>query len=371
MSKEAGRTLGIAKARRLQRLLGPDNRFHMVALDQRAILAQMLAQLKQIEAAELPFSDMLAVKRLLVESLAQPASAMLYDPNIAVPAAIDILPADTGLVVSLEHHVIEESSEGRKTRSIPDWSVEKIQHLGADAVKLLVWYHPDASADVCCHQQDYIRSVGVECAARGMPLVLELLAYKPLGLQNKDPADPDSTTEFAAAELTDIVIASVREFSKPEYQVDLFKLESPVPPKIVSSTAVGVDSEIQQAFDAVGIACKEADIPWVLLSAGVTTEQFIRLLGFAYNAGANGYLAGRAIWKAPLGAFPDIDATRKALQSQGTDALLKIIDFTQKQAQAVAINSTAYTTSNSDSSGNSPKKLRVVSREGEFAQNYP
>ena len=66
MSKQAGRTLGIAKARRLQRLVGPDNRFHMVALDQRAILAQMLAQLKQIEAAELPFSDMLAVKRLLV-----------------------------------------------------------------------------------------------------------------------------------------------------------------------------------------------------------------------------------------------------------------------------------------------------------------
>lgn len=371
MSKEARRTLGIAKARRLQRLLGTDNRFHMVALDQRAILAQMLAQLKQIDACKLPFSDMLAVKRLLVESLAQPASAMLYDPNIAVPAAIDILPSNTGLVVSLEHHVVEETPEGRKTRSIPDWSVEKIQHLGADGVKLLVWYHPDASADVCRHQQDYVRSVGVECLARGVPLVLELLAYKPLGFQNDNSAEPGASAEFSAAELTDVVVESVREFAKPEYQVDLFKLESPVPPKIVNSTAVNSESDIQLAFDALGKACSDADIPWVLLSAGVTTEQFVRLLGFAYKAGANGFLAGRAIWKAPLDAFPDIEATRKAMQSQGTDALLKIIDFTREQAHPVTINNPAYTACNADAAGDSSENRRVVSREGEFAQKYP
>lgn len=359
--------------------MGADGRFHMVALDQRAILAQMLAQLKQVETAELPFEDLLTVKRLLVESLAQPASAMLYDPNIAVPAAIDILPADTGLVVSLEHHVIEETPDGRKTRSIPDWSVEKIQHLGAEGVKLLIWYHPDAAAAICRHQQDYVRSVGDECAARGVPLVLELLAYKPLNLQNKNTdADANSGADFTVAELSDVLVRSVREFAKPEYQVDLFKLESPVPPKFVnisakgkgSSAGIASEKEVQQAFDAVGVACRESDIPWVLLSAGVTTEQFIRLLGFAYRAGANGFLAGRAIWKAPLNAFPDIEATRQALQSQGADALQQINRFTQEHAHPAVVNSTTYSSAEVATSDLS-KNICVVSCEGEFARKYP
>lgn len=376
MSEGGGKTIGIAKARRLQRLLGPDNRFYMVALDQRAILATMLAQFKQIDAAELPFSDLLRVKRLLVESLAQPCSAMLYDPNIAVPAAIDILPSDTGLVVSLEHHVVEESPAGRKTRSIPDWSVEKIHHLGADGVKLLIWYHPDAAAGVCRHQQDYVRSVGVTCEACGVPLVLELLAYKPGELQNQDSAEPAGTSaEFSAAELADVVVRSVLEFSKPEYRIDLFKLESPVPPATLNSTVVDVESTFQQAFDAVGRVCKEADIPWVLLSAGVTTKQFIRLLGYAYRAGASGFLAGRAIWKAPLSVFPDIDATRKALQSQGVDALQQIIQVTQRQACPVAVNNMAYVAeevaAESNPAGKPSESLIVVSHEGAFAKNYP
>ena len=376
--------MGIAKARRLRRLMAADDRFYMVALDQRAILANMLAQLKQVDAAQLPFGDMLAVKRLLVEALAQPASAMLYDPNIAVPAAIDILPADTGLVVSLEHHKIEETPQGRMTRSIPDWSVEKIQHLGADAVKLLIWYHPGAGADSCWHQQEYVRAVGDECAARGMPLVLELLAYKPQILHNTNsnaksnsnsnanPADTDanSLAEFSATELTEVVVKSVHEFSKPEYQVDLFKLESPVPPKIVNATDAGAEHEIQQAFDSVGRACKEGGIPWVLLSAGVTTEQFIRLLGFAYRAGANGFLAGRAIWKAPLDAFPDLEATSKALHCQGADALQQIVRFTQEHSHPVLVKSKSYSTP-AKAAGDQSKNRAVISAEGDFARNYP
>ncbi|OED44299.1 hypothetical protein AB833_01805 [Chromatiales bacterium (ex Bugula neritina AB1)] len=318
------------KARRLQRMLSADGHFCIVALDQRAILVKMLSDLKQINESALPFSDMLAVKRLLVDALSQQASAMLFDPNIAVPAALDILPRDTGLLVALEHHRIEETPLGRKTGTIPDWSVEKILHLGADGVKVLIWYHPDADAGVCAHQQDYIRAVGQQCAEHELPFVLELLAYQP-------PQPPGSTKSIkpfnTLEELPRVVVSSVQEFVKPEYQVDLLKLESPVPVASLNAHNGTPDPKVQEAFDAVGACCAGARIPWVMLSAGVTTEQFINVLRHAYTAGAQGFLAGRAIWKQPLQGFPDLNACRENLHQHGSQALASLLEVTTQSAQ--------------------------------------
>jgi len=195
------------KTRRLQRMLSTDGHFCIVALDQRAILARMLSELKKIEESALPFADILAVKRLLVEALSTKASAMLFDPNIAVPAALDVLPRDTGLLIALEHHRVEETEYGRKTGTIPDWSVEKIQRLGADGVKVLIWYHPDADAGVCAHQQDYIRSVGQQCAEHELPFVLELLAYQPPESDNSRSIPAFDSMQ----ELPGVVLRSVQE----------------------------------------------------------------------------------------------------------------------------------------------------------------
>lgn len=341
------------KARRLRRLMSADNQFCIVALDQRAILTRMLAQLTSVEEKALPFAELLAVKRLLVQTLSAPASAMLFDPNIAVPAALDKLPRDTGLLISLEHHIVDDTPLGRKTTSIPNWSVEKIQQLGADGAKVLIWYHPDADNSVVDHQQRYIRKVGQQCADHELPFVLELLAYQPSGPGRDGAALPD----FSSADnLPKVVLSSVEEFSKPEYQVDLLKLESPFPISLMDNLAEREKDSIQQAFDAVGKCCSAAGIPWVLLSAGVTTEQFINVLKHAYAAGAQGFLAGRAIWKAPLNAYPDLALVKRTLADQGASALTQLIDFTQQNAQTYHLNAAV------------PTKLDV---EGDFAQWYP
>jgi len=334
------RKLSAGKARRMRRLMTANNSFCIVALDQRAILARMLANLKSIEQSKLPFSAMLEVKRILVESLSAQASAMLFDPNIAVPAALEILPRDTGLLLSLEHHEIEDTWEGRKSHSIPDWSVEKIQAIGADGVKVLIWYHPDADFGVCQHQQDYVRSVGQECAKQQLPFVLELLAYKPASLVADSESNVDNAAVNAANttssvpehELPDVILRSVQEFANPDYGVDLFKLQSPVAPGALAEQMDNVST--RNAFSDVGRICADAEIPWLLLSAGVSTEEFIQQLALAYAAGAQGFLAGRAIWKAPLQSYPDVALTRSRMLEQGAQALNELIDFTQKHAQA-------------------------------------
>lgn len=332
---DTAKTHSPGKTRRLRRMLSADGHFCMVALDQRAILAKMLSDLKNIEESALLFADMLAVKRLLVEALSHNASAMLFDPNIAVPAALDVLPRDTGLLISLEHHRVEETALGRKTASIPDWSVEKIQRLGADGVKVLIWYHPDADAEVCAHQQDYVRSIGQQCAGHELPFVLELLAYQP-------PQKSDNSKSLSVfnsnEQLPKVVLASVQEFVKPEYQVDLLKLESPVPVATLDPQGATSDTDIQSAFDAVGACCAEAQIPWVMLSAGVTTNQFITVLRHAYAAGAQGFLAGRAIWKEPLQSFPDLARCRANLDQHGKRALDSLLDVTKQSAHAFELN---------------------------------
>ena len=119
----------------------------MVALDQRPPLFDAIAQAKRITRDQVEYSDVTAAKRLLVESLAPHCSSMLFDPNFAVPAAIDLLPARCGLIMTLEEHRVEETAGGRKSRAIANWSVEKIRAIGGDAVKVLAWYRPDADGD--------------------------------------------------------------------------------------------------------------------------------------------------------------------------------------------------------------------------------
>lgn len=323
---DASRPRSIGKARRLQRLMNNDGHFCAVALDQRAILQRMLAQLKRIEECDLPFADMMAVKHLLVETLSADASAMLLDPNIAVPAAMDILPRDTGLLVSLEHHLVEETRNGRKTHSIPNWSVSKIQKLGADGVKVLLWYHPQADEEVREHQKQYVLDIGKQCEEHQLPFVLELLTYSPPVHNTLQPADDINSM----ATRPGIVLESVAEFTQQQYRVDLLKLESPIPSHSLYDSA----TQNQSAFNSIGECCKAAQVPWVLLSGGISTDEFVTVLEYAYAAGAQGFLAGRAIWKESLQAFPNMSACRNRLQRDGVMAMERLLQATRDHAQA-------------------------------------
>jgi tagatose 1,6-diphosphate aldolase len=267
---------------------------------------------------------------LLVEVLALHCSSMLFDPNFAIPAAIDLLPARCGLIVTLEEHRTDETRGGRKSRIIDNWSVGKIRAIGGDAVKVLAWYRPDADRDVVEHQKNFVRTIGEDCRRHDIPYVLELLVYPFLG-------STQHTADYVESpgKLPPLVIDSVAEFAKPEYGVDLLKLESPLavnslPPRDGSASALTA----QSAFDAVGAICRQRDIPWVMLSGGAAPEIFERVLDYAYAAGAGGFLAGRAIWLNAIRTFfPDPRAVRSALQQESCAVLARLNAMTGAKAQ--------------------------------------
>jgi tagatose 1,6-diphosphate aldolase len=323
------RTIG--KTRGLARLADMDGHFRMVALDQRPPMFDAIAQARKITRDQVTYADVTAAKRLLVEALAPHCSSMLFDPNFAVPAAIDLLPAHCGLIMTLEEHRVEETTGGRKSRVIDNWSVAKIRAMGGDAVKVLAWYRPDADPTINAHQQRFVREIGEECRRNDVAYVLELLVYPFLGGANH-------TADYVESpgKLPSLVIESVREFAKPEYGVDLLKLESPLaanglPGRDGSAAAIAAQAE----FDAIGAICREHGIPWVLLSGGAAHDRFERVLEYAYAAGAGGFLAGRTIWlDAVRTHFPDLAAVSSALKKDSVAILNSLSGLTKDSAQS-------------------------------------
>ncbi len=342
----------IGKNRGLARLADSDGHFCMVALDQRPPLFEAIAQAKRITKDRVEFGDVTTAKRLLVEALAPHCSSMLFDPNFAVPAAIDLLPARCGLIVTLEDHRVEETPGGRKSRAITNWSVEKIRAMGADAVKVLAWYRPDADPAINEHQRKFVRDIGEDCARFDIPCVLELLVYPFLGSANHTADYVESPTK-----LPRLVIESVREFAKPEYGVDLLKLESPLVANALPPRDGGAAAQAaQREFDAVGEICAERRIPWVLLSGGAAPDKFERVLAYAYAAGAGGFLAGRTIWLDALRRhFPDRAAVAAGLRKDGVRVLERLNELTRAEGKAWSAQFPQFAD---------------VKQEGDFARTY-
>jgi tagatose 1,6-diphosphate aldolase len=254
--------------------------------------------------------------------------------------------------MTLEEHRVEDTPGGRKSRSIANWSVEKIRAMGGDAVKVLAWYRPDADKAVNEHQQRFVRDIGRDCAHYDIPYVLELLVYPFLG-------SAGHTADYVESpgKLPQLVIDSVREFAKPEYGVDLLKLESPLaanslPPRDDSAVAQGA----QREFDAVGEICTAHRIPWVLLSGGAARDKFERVLDYAYAAGAGGFLAGRTIWLDAIRKhFPDRDEVAASLRSDGVGVLDRLSKLTKDKASAWTPHYPAF---------------GDIKQEGDFARAY-
>ncbi|NNG05242.1 MAG: tagatose 1,6-diphosphate aldolase [Inquilinus sp.] len=316
MAMSAGKLWGF------RRLADDTGRFKMTAVDQRPPIINLIKEKRGV--AEADFAEICDFKAALVGALAPMSSAVLLDPYYAYPAAVGHVRPSQGLLLTLEDSQFEEVAGGRRTHAIADWSVEKIRRLGADGVKLLAWYRPDAAPEIVEHQQRFVESVGQACRAHDICFLLELLVY-PL------PGESGQTQDYIehAAKRPQLVIDSMKDFADPKYGVDIYKLESPVAAdNLVKPGAEGSD-EIQAWFDALGKACPR---PWVMLSAGAGQDVFRHILTYAYRAGASGFLAGRAIWWQAGQHFPDMDRMNRALMENAVPYMRELNALTYAAA---------------------------------------
>ncbi len=221
--------------------------------------------------------DLSEFKQLTVSALSSAASAVLLDPEFGAAQCISTgaLSGQTGLVVAVEATGYTGDPTARQSRVLPDWNVAKARRMGANAIKFLVYYHPDSpSAPII---EDFVRKVAGDCKQEDIPLFLEPLSYS-LDSSRKT-LDPDERHR--------VVLETARRLVMPG--VDVLKAEFPL-----DIAAEPDEKEWQQACVKLSQACP---VPWVLLSASVDYDTYLRQVIAACQAGASGVAAGRAVWK--------------------------------------------------------------------------
>ena len=300
----------------LRRLADDNGRFKMLAMDQTGPIVTPIKEKRGLDHA--PQADVASVKASLARQLARHASAVLLDPPFGYAAAINDIPARTGLVIGSEWAVWEVTETGRKSRNVPGWDAGVIRRIGGDAVKVNLWFRSDVSADVRAHQIAYLDGVKRACAANDIAFVLEFLVY---------PFPGESAEAFGDRRVALVLEALADSDVMDPDGVDLYKLEPPVAVHDVPDPDGPLGATVQATFDRLARGIKR---PWVLLSGGASPADFMRLLTYAYRSGANGYLAGRAIWADAFSHFPDMAAMDEMLAQ--SDVMARLNAMTDRLA---------------------------------------
>jgi tagatose 1,6-diphosphate aldolase len=282
------------------------------AMDQRGSLRKALTNAGDREATA---SDMEEFKSLVSEVLTPHASAILLDPEYGLPAAKKRA-TTAGLLLAYEESGYDNTRPGRLPDLLPHQSVQRIKALGADAVKVLIYYTPFEKDEINDEKHAFVERIGDECRASDIPHFLEFVGYAADGGDEKG-------LDYARSK-PDVVIRSMEEFTKPQYGVDVLKVEVPVNMKFVEGTQAFKGTAAynrDQAAEYFRRAAAAATKPFIYLSAGVSNAEFTETLGFAGEIGVKfaGVLCGRATWQdgIPVFAKQGAEAFRHWLQTQG------------------------------------------------------
>jgi tagatose 1,6-diphosphate aldolase len=260
--------LSIGKLRGLQQISSKRGTFTCLALDHR----------QNLRKANPSFVDDVELSNFKLDvskAVAHRATAVLLDPEVSAAQAIAqrAIPNNVGLVVAVESTGYTGDATARHAQIIPGWNVEKAKRMGASAIKLLVYYHPDSPT--AKEIEDFTSNIAEECRKHDLVLMLEPLSYS-----------LDESKKLSSEEKRYVVVETARRLTP--LNVDILKAEFPLD---VS------DMDEPKWMDA----CKEISAasitPWILLSAAVEYDVFLCQVTVACNAGASGIAVGRAVWK--------------------------------------------------------------------------
>jgi tagatose 1,6-diphosphate aldolase len=317
-------SLSEGKQRHLQALADKNGVIAAAAMDQRGSLQKSIAAAKGIDKKDVSEEMMSEFKTAVVRVLTPHASAILLDPEYGLGAA-KVRAKSAGLLLAYEASGYDNTQPGRLPDLLPHVSVKRIVDWGANAVKILIYYTPFDDPKINDIKHAFIERIGAECEAHEIPFFLEFVGY--------DPAGGDEKGFDFAKKKPEIVIQSMKEFSKPQYKVDVLKVEVPVNANYVEGSSVYKGQKaysLNEAKDFYKKAASVAEKPFIYLSAGVDNAQFTESLRMATEAGTDfsGVLCGRATWKEgiPVYAKNGVKALEDWLSTEGVKNIQAVND---------------------------------------------
>ncbi len=297
--------ISIGKLRGLQQCTSPRGTFTCLALDHRQ-------NLRKANPAFVDDAQLSHFKLDIVSALADLPTAVLFDPEVSAAQTIaaGVLPGKTAFVVAVEATGYGGSPTARHSQILPGWSVEKAKRMGASMVKLLVYYHPDSPT--APEIEGFVRQVADECVKYDLGLMLEPLSYSLV-----------ATKKLSCAEKRHVVVETARQLVIPG--VDVLKAEFPLD---------AVEDKDEAAWTAACVEVSAASpAPWIVLSAAVNFDTYLRQVEIACRAGASGCAVGRAVWQEAV----NMDGAERIdfLRTAGRERLARLADLCSRSGKPV------------------------------------
>lgn len=244
--------------------------FSMLAIDQRGSLRTMLAKGRAAETVD--DDKLIAFKLEVARILSDAASAILVDRAFGEQAA-----RASKCPVILAADALSSSTPGGAVDVAeldPDVTPDVAAEFGATALKQLVPWAPDTREAAI----DLSGRFMALCRDAGLPGIVEGV-IRPVDIASWSDADRDDALVTAAGDLG---------ATGP----DMYKGEVPSYGRGDLRSITATASRITELLDC----------PWVVLSSGVSAEEFPAAVVACRDGGASGFLAGRAIWADAIAA---------------------------------------------------------------------
>jgi len=258
------------KMRGIDTLATNEGVFAVLAIDHRD-------SLKAVLPGDASAQEITNFKMQLIRGVGPQASGVMLEPEFSLPQAIETgaLSSTSGFMAALEAQGYMQDPWAGPTQMMEGWTALDAKKMGASAAKLLLPYAPERLAHAE-QQRKVVSDTAAICADLDLALLVEPVAF---GMHD--------------AERPAVVLDTVHQLT--DLPIDVLKLEFPGDPSNPDGWA--------EACAAVDEACRQ---PWVLLSSGVTFEQYRAQLQVAFENGCSGFTGGRAIWRPASDASPTL-----------------------------------------------------------------
>ncbi|MGR3806319.1 sulfofructosephosphate aldolase [Pasteurella testudinis DSM 23072] len=280
----------------LKDIARPSGGFAMLAVDQREAMRNMFsaAGMKQ------PVSDktLTDFKVSAAEIISPYASAVLVDNQFCYKEIVKqkALSKNSALIVAGDQFIAGNGIPVDSVCIDPDIDANEVKQNGGKALKLLILWRQDEDAQ---QRIEMVKAFNQKCHSAGLLSIIEPVVRPP---RIGDKFDREQCILDAAKELGDL-------------GSDLYKGEMPLFGKGDSQVLLAAAKKLNDNIN----------IPWVILSSGINENLFCRAVRIAMQAGASGFLAGRAIWASTIG-LPDTNLMLRDISAPRMQYLGTIVD---------------------------------------------
>ncbi|EAP0460091.1 sulfofructosephosphate aldolase [Salmonella enterica subsp. enterica serovar Typhimurium] len=270
--------------------------FAMLAVDQREAMRLMFAA----AGAKTPVADSVLTdfKVNAAKILSPYASAVLLDQQFCYRQAVEqnAVAKSCAMIVAADDFIPGNGIPVDNVVLDKKINAQAVKRDGAKALKLLVLWRSDEDAQ---QRLNMVKEFNELCHSNGLLSIIEPVVRPP---RCGDKFDREQAIIDAAKELGDS-------------GADLYKVEMPLYGK-------GARSDLLTASQRLN---GHINMPWVILSSGVDEKLFPLAVRVAMEAGASGFLAGRAVWSSVIG-LPDTELMLRDVSAPKLQRLGEIVD---------------------------------------------